>query len=38
MNNNEIPKSVLEFGFNSDWDEESVWKLNYPKEDLDIDY
>lgn len=37
MKNNEIPKSVLEFGFDFDWDEEAVWKLNYPEEDLDID-
>lgn len=37
MKNNEIPKSVLESGFDFDWDEEAVWKLNYPEEDLDID-
>lgn len=36
MKNNEIPKSVLEYGFDFDWEEEKVWKLNYPEEDLDI--
>lgn len=36
MKNNEIPKSVLEYGFDFDWDEKTVWKLNYPEEDLDI--
>jgi len=36
MENNEIPESVLEFGFDFDWNEEDVWKLNYKEEDLDI--
>lgn len=36
MKNNEIPKSVLEYGFDFSWDEEEVWKLMYPMEEIDI--
>lgn len=36
MKNNEIPKSVLEYGFDFSWDEEEVWKLKYPMEEIDI--
>lgn len=25
-----IPESVLEYGFDFDWDEKDVWKLDYP--------
>lgn len=36
MKNDEIPKSVLEYGFDFSWDEEEVWKLMYPMEEIDI--
>lgn len=32
-----IPKSVLEYGFDFDWNEEDVWKLSYPTADLAIE-
>ena len=31
-----VPDSVLEFGFDFDWDEKDVWKLNYPTIELDL--
>ena len=39
MNDEEIkvPESVLEYGFDFDWDEEDVWKLDYPPQEIDID-
>jgi len=37
MENNElVPESVLEYGFDFDWDEEDVWELDYPTEEIDI--
>lgn len=36
MEEPQIPKSVLEYGFDFDWNEEEVWKLNYEKEEMDI--
>ncbi len=32
-----IPESVLEYGFDFDWNEEEVWKLNYPTEEINIE-
>lgn len=32
--NIKIPESVLEYGFDFDWDEEDVWKLNYPVQEI----
>ncbi len=29
-----IPESVLEYGFDFDWDEKDVWKLNYPVQEI----
>ncbi len=31
-----IPESVLEYGFDFDWDESDVWALDYPTEEMDI--
>jgi len=31
-----IPESILEYGFDFDWDERDVWKLDYPKEEMNI--
>ena len=31
-----IPKSVLQYGFDFDWDEKNVWKLDYPSQAIDI--
>lgn len=33
----EIPKSVLEYGFDFDWDEEDVWRLDYPAQEISIE-
>lgn len=33
----EIPKSILEYGFDFDWDEKDVWALDYPKEEISIE-
>lgn len=35
--NNEIPTSVLEYGFDFSWDEEAVWKLNYQAEEIALE-
>lgn len=37
MINDNIPKSVLEYGFDFDWDEEDVWNLDYPSQLIDIE-
>lgn len=37
LNNEDIPQSVLEYGFDFDWDEKDVWKLNYPVEQIEIE-
>ena len=29
-----IPESVLEYGFDFDWDEKDVWKLKYPVQEI----
>lgn len=31
-----IPESILEYGFDFDWDERDVWKLDYPKEEMNM--
>lgn len=31
-----IPNSVLEYGFDFDWNEQDVWKLDYPTQEIDI--
>ena len=33
----DIPQSVLEYGFDFDWDESDVWRLDYPNEDMNIE-
>ncbi|MDD2518639.1 MAG: ParB/RepB/Spo0J family partition protein [Bacilli bacterium] len=35
MNEN-IPDVILDVGFDFDWDEEDVWKLNYPTKAMNI--
>lgn len=35
--NEEIPDIIKEVGFDFDWDEEAVWNLNYPIEEMDIE-
>ena len=35
--NKEIPQSVLEYGFDFDWDEKDVWKLDYPEQEISIE-
>lgn len=37
MENENIPKSVLEYGFDFDWDEKDVWNLDYPVEQMKIE-
>lgn len=37
MKFNKIPTSVLEYGFDFNWDEKKVWELDYPTEELDIE-
>lgn len=37
MESSEIPQSILEYGFDFDWDEKDVWKLNYPSIKMDIE-
>ena len=32
-----LPESVLEYGFDFDWKEEVVWKLNYSEEEINIE-
>lgn len=32
----EIPNIIKEVGFDFDWDEEDVWKLDYPIEEIEI--
>lgn len=34
--NNEIPKIIKEIGFDFDWSEEKVWKLDLPVEEIPI--
>lgn len=29
-----IPESILEYGFDFDWDEQDVWKLDYPTQEI----
>lgn len=36
MEDQNIPQSVLKYGFNFDWNEEDVWKLDYPTEEMDL--
>lgn len=36
MNHTEIPQIIEEVGFDFDWDEEDVWKLDYPVVEMDI--
>ena len=31
-----IPQSVLESGLDFDWDEQDVWQLDYPTQEIDI--
>lgn len=31
-----IPSSVLESGLDFDWDEQDVWQLDYPTQEIDI--
>ena len=33
----DIPNSVLEYGFDFDWDEKDVWLLDYPTSKMKID-
>jgi len=33
----QVPASVLEYGFDFDWDEQDVWKLDYPAQEISID-
>ena len=35
--NKEISQSVLEYGFDFDWDEKDVWKLDYPEQEISIE-
>lgn len=37
MDNKDIPQSVLEYGFDFDWDEKDVWKLDYPTAKISIE-
>ncbi len=37
MEDKKIPESVLEYGFDFDWDEKDVWKLDYPITDMNIE-
>lgn len=37
MVNENIPQSVLEYGFDFDWDEKDIWDLNYPVEYMNIE-
>ncbi len=37
MEDNNVPQSVLEYGFDFDWDEKDVWELDYPVEQMDIE-
>ena len=32
-----IPESVLEYGFDFDWDEKDIWKLDYPTQEIVIE-
>ncbi len=32
-----VPQSVLEYGFDFDWDEKDVWALDYPAEEIPIE-
>lgn len=32
-----IPESVLEYGFDFDWNEDDVWKLNYPTQEIALE-
>lgn len=36
MENQSIPESVLQYGFDFDWDEKDVWKLDYPSQTINI--
>ncbi len=31
-----IPNSVLKYGFDFDWNEQDVWELDYPTQEIDI--
>ena len=33
----QVPASVSEYGFDFDWDERDVWKLDYPAKEIEID-
>ena len=35
--NKEIPQSVLEYGFDFNWNENDVWKLDYPELEISIE-
>ena len=35
-NEKNIPESILEYGFDFDWDEEDVWKLDYLAQEINI--
>lgn len=37
MKNVKIPQSVLEYGFDFDWDEKKVWVLDYPIQEIFIE-
>ena len=37
MDKNLVPESVLEYGFDFDWDEKDVWNLDYPVQEICID-
>lgn len=32
----DLPKIIIESGFDFSWDEKSVWELDYPSTDMDI--
>lgn len=34
---NNLPKIIREVGFDFNWDEAKVWKLDYPVEEIDIE-
>lgn len=37
LKDKDIPQSVLEYGFDFDWEEKDVWNLKYPVEKIKID-
>ena len=36
MNNQELPKIIEEVGFDFDWDNDKVWALNFPVEEIPL--